>query len=104
MSRALSTITEQQVLDALRRIPAERWSEVLQFLNDLEEGVQLAAAFDPAQPLAHAYTPRQLTLLPPEYRNAVLEASALLAEDIYLNGAMNEDGYGQSSRDLTEAR
>ena len=61
-------------------------------------------AFDPAQPLAHAYTPRQLTLLPPEYRNAVLEASALLAEDIYLNGAMNEDGYGQSSRDPTKAR
>jgi hypothetical protein len=104
MSQALPTITEQQVLEALRRVPAERWGEVLQFLRDLEEGVRLAAEFDPTQPLARAYTPRQLTLLPPDSRNAVLEASALLAEDIYLRGAMNEDGYGQSSPHPTDAR
>jgi hypothetical protein len=58
------------------------------FLGDLEEGVQLAVEFDPIQPLVRAPTPRQLTLLREEYRNAVLDASALQGEDIYFSCVM----------------
>jgi hypothetical protein len=104
MSQPPTIVTEQQILEALRRLPAERWGEVLRLLRDLEEGDQLAAEFDPDHPLARAYTPRQLTLLPPACRNAVLEAAAILAEETYRSGVMNEDADGPTSRQSTDAR
>ena len=51
-------ITEEQVLEALRRVPQERWGAVLGFLADQEEGARLAAEFDPANPLAQKLTAR----------------------------------------------
>jgi hypothetical protein len=56
MNQPHPAITEQEILEALRRLPTERWSEVLQLLRDLEEGSRLAAEFDPARPSARAYT------------------------------------------------
>jgi hypothetical protein len=39
-------ITEQQVVEALRRIPAERWREILDWLNALHGTVQPPASVD----------------------------------------------------------
>jgi hypothetical protein len=97
-------ITEEEILEALRRVPTSRWGEVLQVLRDLEEGARLAAEFDPVHPLARRYTSRQLALLPREQRDAIYEASAAVAEEIYASGAMNEDAYGQSARPPADAR
>jgi hypothetical protein len=33
---AATNVSEQQVLDALRHIPAERWGDVIRFLDDLK--------------------------------------------------------------------
>jgi hypothetical protein len=89
-------ITEEQVLEALRRVPKERWGAVLRFLADQEEGARLAALFDPANPLALKLTPRQVALLPREQIAAILEAGAALAEEIYSSGSMNEDSYARN--------
>jgi hypothetical protein len=97
-------VTEQEVLEALRRVPTARWGEVLQFLRDLEEGAQLAAEFDSANPLARRYTPRQLALLPPEQRESVYEAGAILAEELYRSGAINEDSHGPRARPPADTR
>ena len=89
-------VSEQQVLEALRRVPQDRWGAVLRFLADQEEGARLAAEFDPANPLARQLTPRQVALLPREQIDAIYEAGAALAEGIYRNGALNEDFYGRN--------
>jgi hypothetical protein len=89
-------VSEQQILEALRRVPQERWGAVLRFLADQEEGARLAAEFDPANPLALNLTARQVSLLPPEQIAARYEAGAAIAEEIYRSGSMNEDFYGRN--------
>jgi hypothetical protein len=70
------TSHERQVLEALRRVPEDRWAEVLGLLADLEEGARLAAEFDPNNPRGRHYTARELDLLPFELRRAIREAEA----------------------------
>jgi hypothetical protein len=91
-----SPVTEEQILEALRRVPQERWGAVLRFLVDQEEGARLAAEFDPANPLARKLTPRQVALLPREQIDAIYAAGAAVAEEIYRSGSMNEDFHARN--------
>jgi hypothetical protein len=74
-------VSEQSILEALRKVPHEHWGHVLEFLHQLE----------PKAPLPHEgdepkrWTIAELLALPLVQRDAILEAQAALAAHDYRN-------------------
>jgi hypothetical protein len=74
-------ISEESILDALHRIPRENWERVLEFLRDLEpKGHPPSEAAEPKH-----WTATELLAMPPDQRDAILEAAAAMAESDYRN-------------------
>jgi len=74
-------ISEQSILDALRRVPTECWGRVLAFLHDMEpRAAQTSEGTEPKR-----WTIAELRALPPAERDAILEAQAALVEFDYRN-------------------
>jgi hypothetical protein len=71
-------ITEETITAALRRVPPERWPEVLEFIDSL----QPPAAPAPGAP-ARRWTASELRKLPPAERDAILAEQAAAVEDEY---------------------
>ena len=71
-------VTEQTITAALRRLPAERWPQVLAFIDSL----QPASAAPAPGASGRRWTATELRKLPPAERDAVLaEQAAALADD-----------------------
>jgi hypothetical protein len=66
-------VSEQSILEALHKVPQERWGQVLEFLHSLEAGA------------SRCWTIQELLALPAERREAIIEAQAALAEHDYRN-------------------
>jgi hypothetical protein len=80
-----SIVNEQQIVEALHRLPAERWGDVLNYIEALrfqnESEKTPAAASDLL--LERTWTATELLKLPREQRNAILAAQMALAEEEY---------------------
>jgi len=74
-------ISEQSILDALRRVPTEHWGRVLEFLHDMEP--RAAPTSEWIEP--KRWTIAELRALAPAERDAILEAQAALVESDYRN-------------------
>lgn len=74
-------ITEQTITAALRRLPPERWPQVLAFIDSLQP---TSAAPSPDAP-ARRWTAAELRKLPPAERDAILAAQAAALADEYRN-------------------
>lgn len=73
------SVSEQSILDALHRVPQDRWAHVLEFLHELEPKASCPPEARP--PLT--WTIAELQSLSPDQRDAILEAQAALAENDY---------------------
>ena len=72
-------VTEETILEALHKVPQEKWGLVLEILHNLEpRKIELPEGTNPMY-----WTARQLRALPPAERDAIIEAQALLAVDDY---------------------
>jgi hypothetical protein len=69
------TVNEDRIVEALRRLPAGKWNDVLQFIESLQQAT-------PAEPKKH-WTARELLRLPREERDVILAEQAALAEEEY---------------------
>jgi hypothetical protein len=82
-----AAVSEQQVLEELRQLPAFRWPEVLAFVRTLRGRVTGTAA--PPVPLlsptGKPWTATELLQLPEEQRAAILREQARAAEAWYRN-------------------
>ena len=74
-------VTEESILDALHRVPRDHWSEVLDFLHDLEPKAGQVSVV----PETKHWTATELLAMPPDQRDAILEAAAAMAEFDYRN-------------------
>jgi len=70
-------VTEHTITAALRRLPPERWPEVLAFINSLQ------AAFAGGQ--GKHWTAAELRKLPAAERDAILAEQAAALVDLYCN-------------------
>jgi hypothetical protein len=71
-------VTEQTITAALRRLPAERWPQVLAFIDSLQSAPAAPGSAAPDRP----WTATELRKLPPAGRDAILaEQAAALADD-----------------------
>src|SRR5437870_1654773 len=90
-------VTEQSILEALRKVPQEKWGLVLEILHNLVP--------KPAPPSGEAeptcWTPEQLRALPHAEQDAILEAQALLAVADYPVGL--DDDYSEYYDNDTDA-
>jgi len=75
------SVSEQSILEALHKVPQERWSHVLEFLHHMEP----TAARSPDEKEPRRSTIVELLALPPDQRDAILETQAALAEHDYRN-------------------
>jgi hypothetical protein len=74
-------VTEQSITEALRRLPPERWPQVLAFIDALRsEGAPATPAPPPKR-----WTATELRKLPAAEREAILAHQAALLEDEYRN-------------------
>ncbi len=73
-------VTDQTILEALHKVPREKWGLVLEILHNLEpRKVDLPPeGSDPG-----CWTAGQLLALPRAERDAIIEAQVLLAADLY---------------------
>jgi hypothetical protein len=74
-------VSEQLILDTLRKVPQEHWSHVLEFLHHLEPNAPLT----PEGEIPKTWTIPELLALSPDQRDTILEAQAALAEHDYRN-------------------
>jgi hypothetical protein len=74
-------VTEQTITAALRRLPAERWQQVLAFIDSLQPK---PAAAGPGSP-ARRWTATELRKLPPAERDVILAQQAAALADEYRN-------------------
>jgi hypothetical protein len=74
-------ISEKSILEALHRVPQERWSHVLKFLHHLEPSA--ARPHEAEEP--RRWTIPELLALPSDERDVIIEAQAALAEHDYRN-------------------
>ena len=79
-------VTEQAILEALHKVPQEKWGLVLEILHNLEPSA--APPCGEAEPVC--WTPAQLRALPLAEREATFEAQAALAAGDYPIG-MDDD-------------
>ena len=88
-------ITEQAITAALRRLPSERWPQVLAFIDSLQSPQAAPGHFAPGR----TWTAAELRKLPPAERDAILDRqAAALAED-YRNDAELTDFEAFSDED-----
>lgn len=87
-------VSEQSILDALHRVPREKWGLVLEILHNLEpREVDLPPlGSDPG-----CWTATQLLALPRAERDAIIEAQAFRAVGDYPDGW--DDDYGDYGED-----
>jgi hypothetical protein len=74
-------VTEQTITAALRRLPPERWPDVLAFIDSLQPAPAIPAPGAPAR----SWTAAELRKLPPAERDAILAEQAAALEDDYRN-------------------
>jgi len=74
-------VSEQSILEALHKVPQEKWGHVLEFLHQLEP----KAPLPPERDEPRRWTIAELLALPPTQRDAILEAQAALVEQDYRN-------------------
>ena len=74
-------INEESILDALHKVPRENWDRVLDFLHQLEPRPDLPPEADESR----HWTAAELLAIPPDRRDAILEAAAAMAESDYRN-------------------
>jgi hypothetical protein len=90
-------VTEQAILEALHKVPQEKWGLVLEILHNLEP--------KPAPPAGEAEPPHwtidQLRALPQDEQDAILEEAAILAAAEYPIGL--DDDYSDLYGDDTDA-
>ena len=89
-------VTEQAITAALRRLPAERWPQVLAFIDSLQSA---QAAPGPAAP-DRVWAAAELRKLPPEERDAILARQAAALADDYRNDPALTDFEAFSDEDL----
>ena len=82
-------VTEQSILEALHKVPQEKWGLVLEILHKLEP--KEAPPSGEAEPTS--WTPAQFRALPRAEQDAILEAQALLAVSDYPVGL--DDDYSE---------
>ena len=90
-------VTEQAILEALHKVPQEKWGLVLEILHNLEPKV----APPPEGVEPKYWTARQLRALPRAERQAIMEAQAALAADLYPIGL--DDDYSEYYDNDTDA-
>lgn len=101
-----TSINEEQIMDALHRLPASQWRKVLEFIRDLGQNKEVQGA----GPSPKKWTAAELLKLSVEERDVILAAQAAAAEQEYrtnpeLTGFEafgKDDLYGDSSN--TETR
>jgi hypothetical protein len=76
-------VTEQTITAALRRLPAERWPQVLTFIDSLQPTP--AAVSSGAS--GRRWTATELRKLPPAERDAILAHQAAALADEYRNNS-----------------
>jgi hypothetical protein len=81
-----TSVNEQQIAEALQRVPPNRWREVLDFIDSL----QAPAKGEIGTPVSKAalekqWTAGELRKLPIEQRDAILAEQAALLEEEYRN-------------------
>ena len=86
-------VTEESILEAVHKVPQERWGLVLEILHNLEP--REAQPADEAEPTC--WTATQLCALPPAEQDAILEAQAALAAADYPIGL--DDDYSDYGDD-----
>lgn len=69
-------VTDQAILEALHRVPREKWGLVLEILHNLEPR---QVTLPPHGSDPGCWTATQLLALPQAERDAIIEAQALLA-------------------------
>jgi hypothetical protein len=74
-------ITEQTITNALRRVPPERWPQVLAFIDSLQPPSVPPNSATPAR----RWTAAELRKLSPTERDAILTEQAAALEDDYRN-------------------
>lgn len=78
-----SSVSEQQIVEALQRVPPSRWGEVLDFIGALQSLQTETAASEPVPSVGKRWTAAELRKLPPEQRDAILAEQAALMEEEY---------------------
>ena len=86
-------VTEQSILEALHKVPQEKWGLVLEILHNLEP--RESPPSPGAEPMH--WTPAQLRALPRAEREAIFEAQAALAAADYPIGL--DDDYSDYGDD-----
>jgi hypothetical protein len=86
-------VNEQSILQALHRVPQDKWDRVLKFLHNLEP----KTAEVPEGAELKCWTAEELLALPLDERDVILEAQALLAVDLYPIGL--DDDYSDYDKD-----
>ena len=74
-------VTEQAITAALRRLPSERWPQVLAFIDSLQPTQGAPGPAAPRRP----WTATDLRKLPPTERDAILARQAAALADDYRN-------------------
>jgi hypothetical protein len=89
-------ITEQTITAALRRLPPERWPQVLTFIDSLQPA---SSAPSPGAP-ARRWTAAELRKLAPAQRDAILaEQAATLADEYRKNPELTAfEAFGDEER------
>ena len=90
-------VTEQSILEALHKVPQEKWGLVLEILHNLEP--KQAPPSGEAEPTC--WTIDQLRALPPAEQDAILEEAAILAANLYPIGL--DDDYSEYYGNDTDA-
>jgi hypothetical protein len=83
-----AAVSEQQILETLRQVPAEHWSEVLSFLENLRDGesATVLQSIDVSDLAATVWTAAELQRLPRELQDSVLrEQAARMVADYRAN-------------------
>jgi hypothetical protein len=80
-------VDEKQIAEALKRVPRNRWHEVLEFIGSLQSPDQGEIV---AQPITNPapekdWTAEELRKLPLDQRDAILAKQASLLEEEYRN-------------------
>lgn len=80
-------VSEQQIAEALRGVPRNRWREVLDFIGSLQAPATGAIGTSPESktPLEKEWTAEELRRLPVDQREVILAKQAALLEDEYRN-------------------
>lgn len=82
-----TSVSEQQIAEALQRVPQNRWGEVLDFIGSLQEPGKGEIQTTPESEAApeRQWTAAELRKLPAEQRDRILAEQAALLEDEYRN-------------------